>query len=294
MLRRHLLVGASAGLVAACAGAMPEPRDENGAPLTADEAGRPIVPVMINGRGPFACVVDTAAQRTGLGQALIDELALTPLQGGAVLHGSTGAHSIPLYQLASISVAGVTHEGVIAVPLLHRRQTSARAVIGMDAFAGRRLTFDFAARRLQVAASGAAADRHWRETAVELLHGTFAIAALAIGAVNASGVIDTGAARTAANRVLLQALGLGGADVAPGEAMTGVAGVEAPTRIGRMESFALAGEQFGPLDIAFGALPVFEALGLGDRPALVLGVDFLRTLRGLSVDFGAHTLGIRR
>lgn len=294
MLRRDLLLGA-AGLVAACAGVNGQHEDANGAPLSADEAGRPIAPVMINERGPFPCVIDTAAQRTGLGQTLIQELGLTPLPGGAgVLHGSSGAHSIPLYQLASLSVAGVTHERAIAVPILHRRQTSAHAVIGMDAFAGRRLTFDFAEERLSVAPSGTILNRGWREARVELMHGAFVIAPLRAGATDVAAVIDTGAARTAGNTALLQALGFDENALPPGEPITGVAGAEARTRIGRTESVQLTGEMFGALDIAFAHLPVFAALNLADRPALILGMDFLRGLRGLSVDFGARTLGLRR
>lgn len=294
MNRRCLLVGASSALVPACASATPEPLEGNEAPLSADEAGRPVAPAMINARGPFPCVVDTAAQRTGLGQSLIDELALTPQAGGAMLHGSTGAQSIPLYRLASVSIVGLTHANTIAVPLLHRRQTSARAIIGMDAFAGRRLTLDFAAGRLRAPASGGGWGRGWYTAPVELMHGSFVIASLAIGAANASAVIDTGAAQTAGNPALLQSLGLSEADLPLGPPMTGVAGVEASTRIGRVSSFILAGEQFGPLGVAFGQLPVFGALGLDNRPALILGMDFMRTLRGLSVDFGAATLALRR
>ena len=61
--------------------------------------GRPGVPVMINGQGPFDFVIDTGADRTVVSQELAKRLNL-PESGTAVLHSLLKA---PLQQIESVA-----------------------------------------------------------------------------------------------------------------------------------------------------------------------------------------------
>lgn len=292
MLRRELLVKlAGAALLASCSTHANEVTAP-GVALSFDDAGRTVANVMINGRGPYAFVIDTAAQRPALGQSLIDELGLTPAADHGMLTGATGSHASTLYNLDQLALGAQARQGVVATSLVHHNESSARGIFGADAFADQLVTFDYARRRLIVEPAGA---RVANAAPIELRFGTFAIAQGRIGATDINVVIDTGSQRTLGNTALMRALGFSDDDprlrqMAP---HAGVAGTEMVGQAGSAPDFRVAGRDVGGIDIVFGRLPVFAALGLDDGPAMILGEDVLHRFSAFTIDYHNRRLAIR-
>src|SRR5580704_2472417 len=69
-----------------------------------------VVPVTINGSGPYDFVLDTGSNNTILDQKLADELTLP--RGGETTHfGVKGSMSLPAVYADSLSIAGATVDG---------------------------------------------------------------------------------------------------------------------------------------------------------------------------------------
>jgi predicted aspartyl protease len=69
-----------------------------------------VVPVTINGSGPYDFVLDTGSNNTMLDQKLAEELAL-PRGGETTIVGVKGSASIAAVYAHSLSIAGATVDG---------------------------------------------------------------------------------------------------------------------------------------------------------------------------------------
>jgi len=263
------------------------------AALSFDSHGRPLIEVMLNGQGPFALVLDTGAAATGLSPATIARLSLAEV-GRARVHGASGAEDVPLYRLDAIAIGAHQRTQQMGAALPNNPSAEGHAgVLGASMFTGTRIRFDFTANIFTIDDSPARAPLSGAIlTPVTFRHRTFAFFPVRVSGVNAQAVLDTGARRSVANAHLRTALGFA-ADDARLRAVEGVGGATSH----RTETFgadvpdiAIAGHEFGGLELAFADLPVFPQLGLGDGPGLILGMDILRRAKSVSLDYDSAQL----
>lgn len=111
------------------------PRDESARVKVHITAGRyVIVPVMVNGTGPYRFLLDTGATSTMIAPALAARLRL-PAAGSAVEQTATQAGTADLVR-ASLSLGGVTRDGVevITAPLdaVQAVDPAIKGVLGQD------------------------------------------------------------------------------------------------------------------------------------------------------------------
>ena len=266
--------------------------------LAADSQGRPTAPVRINGQGPFDLVVDTAAQRTGLGADLVGRLELSPLEGeGATLHGAAGARRMNLYRLDSLAIGSVQREAVVATELVGGGVTHThQGVLGADMFAGRSVEFDFEQGQLKIAPAGAEPPTGFAAIPARMVMGTFVIVPITIGGVEAVGVIDTGAQHSVANGHLMRALGYAEDDsrLRVEQVHGGATNHSAVMRSGARSAARFAEADLGEIELRFSDLPVFTPLGMADGPAIILGIEALRQLKALAIDYQRQELQLRR
>ena len=286
-LRSHgtaalLSITATAGLVAPLAHA-----DGGPIPLRFDASGRPVVSANVNGEAAFDFVVDTAAQRTGIGAPAIDELGLEPAPGmQAQIAGVAGHRTVPMYALDTFEVGGRLVEDGYYYSLTGEFDAGGHGhdgIIGQDIFASGRIVFDWAERTVGF---GAGAEAGLGDAvSARLMYGGFFLVPVSVNGVEAIAVIDTGAAESFANPALLAAM----PDRAETDAVTSQRMGVSQHEIERVEGFA-AGIEIGSARLGTGALtiidsPTFRTFGLTGTPALILGMDRLSELRGFALDY---------
>lgn len=107
-----------------------------------------IVPVTIDGKGPYDFVIDTGATLTCVGESLASELAL-PEPRGVVGRGATigGSGNIRLVQIESLRIGATEATNVMAcaVDLSNIRQLGldVRGLLGLNVLKNFRVTLDF-------------------------------------------------------------------------------------------------------------------------------------------------------
>jgi predicted aspartyl protease len=258
---------------------------QSAAPIVFDAEGRPSAQVRLNDEADFLFAVDTAAQRTGLGAPVLERLALEPNpEEVAQLHGAAGVVTVPMYPLASVEAGGRRIEDGLYLSLTGAHDRGGHAhdgILGQDVFMGAgRIAFDFNAMIMRFGGEtrpgGAPA---------ELMYGGFALVDIAIDGVATRALIDTGAARSFGNPALRAALGHNG--LAARSEIRGVSQDALQLQTGRVEAIRLGRTGVHGVDLDFADSPVFRTFRLTDRPAVVLGMDVLGCLSGLTVDYEA-------
>ena len=94
-----------------------------------------VVPVTINGSGPYDFVLDTGSNNTMLDQKLAEELAL-PRGGEATVMGIAGSTSVAAVNANSLSIAGAIVDGkdlcLSTVARMHALPARVRGILGED------------------------------------------------------------------------------------------------------------------------------------------------------------------
>ncbi|GMM93505.1 aspartyl protease family protein [Qipengyuania sp. MTN3-11] len=247
-----------------------------------DRYERMTVPVTIAGRGPYRFMVDTGSQATAITQRVVDDLALRP-DGEAMLVAMGSQALVATVPLDRLEFANRSLDGIRA-PLLLSRHVGADGILGLDALQSLRVLMDFEGDRIVVADAGELGGRNGFEIVVRARRklGQMIITDARINGMRVNVLIDTGAQRSFGNEELRRRL----IDRNVGsEIATDVHGVEVRNELRQARRIVIGGLSLSGVSVGFANSPIFEALGLTDKPALVLGMDDLRAFRRVAIDF---------
>ena len=254
-------------------------------PIAIAESGHATVPV----EGSFGVrqfVFDTGAEGSAVYANFAGEVGLRSA-GSEQLQGQTGTADVPLVRLDRLTLDGTEKVALEAVMLDVRADGVPLAgIVGLDLFGDRTVDFDLPRKRLSllptgmrpVAGIGIAAT----PTAGNLL-----TIPVRIGAATATAVIDTGARKTRINWKLGRLLGLDPTKLAKGETIQGATNSAVETGATRISDVHLGDRILTNAPVLVADLPVFEAFGVADRPAIILGLDWLAETR-MVIDFPAR------
>lgn len=250
-----------------------------------DIAERMTVPTSINGQGPFAFTIDTAADRSVVSDRLARALGL-PAAHNVTLHGIVGPEQVATVHVDRLKV-GSSERRRFAAPVLPEEALGATGFIGIDALANRSVVLDFKRRRITLAYAQDAADQD-PETVVVTGRSRFGQLILTdarIGKTKIYAIIDTGAQNTIGN-MALHRLMRGHAPFKPGGAtLIGVTGDTLPAEYGVVPRIKLGGLTLGNMPIAYCNVKTFAKFGVDDVPAILLGMDVLKGFQRVAVDF---------
>src|SRR5229473_6167167 len=177
-------------------------------PTTRDHIGRVVVPVMINGRGPFRFIVDTGANHSTISPGLARELGLTPTQAPSiVLDGITGRAQVSFVTIDRLQAGDLTIEGTQLPVVWASVMAGADGILGAAGIKEKSLLVDFQRNRVAISRGVEPALRAntMKVHAVRLAGGLMTLETR-IGGVPVRAVIDTGAERTLGNLALRDAL----------------------------------------------------------------------------------------
>lgn len=256
-----------------------------------DAAKRMTVPVMIGGRGPFRFVVDTGADRSVIADDVAASLGL--IRGNNVtVQGVVRSVASNLVAVADITVGTIVRRN-ISMPILPRALMGADGYLGLDAVDGTRVTLDFQERSLEVGSSrrGYSYRLSRPEEAYVPVRGTMGhLRSLncRVDNVSTTCFLDTGAEISVGNNMLFRALVADNPDytVLGTLPITGITGGVIMGKIVRINRIRLHSVNFGDAVVAFADMQIFDVWGLSREPALLIGINFLRQFKRVSIDYG--------
>jgi predicted aspartyl protease len=254
--------------------------------LAADAAARLTLPVMVDGQGPFDFVIDTAAERTVLSRELAAAAHL-PEGPKIVVRGAAGDEDAPSAAVRALRVGERTIRDVDA-PLLAAADLGAAGMLGIDALKDQHVVLDFEHHRMTSSHSR----KDPEEAGAIVVRGQYRFGQLILVDAHIRNVVvyvilDTGAQTSIGNDVLRRMLTTGdpARDQFLSTKVISVTGQTVPADYEIIPSLEIGSLEVKHLPLAFARLHTFEIYGLGNRPALLLGMDILGKFRRVTIDF---------
>ncbi len=273
----------------------PSPYDPD-FPIVVNLLTRMAARVSVNGLPDLLFVIDTGAERTVIASEIAALLAL-PTGPVQLVHGVTAAVRTPSVLIGRMVVGGRTVNDLVA-PTFPRDALGADGLIGLDVLAGFELLIDL--RRRTVGLRPA-------QEGVVLINPTNRLTGTRLGRaqqgragrfgqlllttdveqVRIEAFIDSGAQYSIGNRALLRALGPRppAPPLASDPRVYGVAGAPMDALAHEVDEVRIAGRRLGRMRMLFADLHIFGALGLQERPALLIGADILSRFGSIALNF---------
>lgn len=258
-----------------------------------DMSDRMTVPVLLSGHGPYRFLVDTGANRTTISRQIATQLNL-PSSGHATLHSVVGAS---IASTAIVPSVHFTRKSIKSVetPLLESEHMGADGILGTDMLGSQRVVFDFDRQTMSVVPADT---RHFDEPGTIIIEGRRRNGRLILTDATANGrqltvVVDTGSEITIGNEALRRALFKGG--LSPNMQQIELMSVTGEKLIGEftlVREFEIGGATLTNLAVVFAPAHTFGQLSLSDRPAVLLGMNAMRSFKKVSIDFANRTMRV--
>lgn len=264
------------------------------APTTPDRIGRVMAPVFINGRGPYAFLIDSGASRSAIAPRVVNELGLIPDPAqGLMLRGVTGSEVVPSILIERLQAGDIVLENQ-QLPVVDTQVfANADGILGVDGLKNMCLNADFARNRVSIARNGCPRLRRgWVRISMSLRFGQLVRIGAVIRSQKVHAIIDTGAARSLGNLALLRALSLEhrADDPRSDTQVIGATSHESEGNLLVIPTLYLDKVRIGSMRVTFGDLEVFRLWDLEDEPAIVIGMDMLGMVDALMIDYARSEL----
>ncbi len=265
-----------------------------------DWTARLTTPVYINGKGPFAFVVDTGANRSVMAADLAAELNL-PAGRPARVHGIVALQDAETVSAQSFT-AGRLRLPIVDVPTLRREYLGCDGFLGLDAFRDRCVAFDFRHGQISIL-PGRFGGPDPREIGPTLTSDVIVLARERFGQLTItqasvlgqriSCFIDSGAQLSVGNMAMLRILKArtGDRSVTPAEVvLQGATGQQVRGEVAEVPRLGVSALRFNNFDMCFADLHTFSLWGMQDRPAMMMGMDMLSLFERVKIDFRQNTV----
>ncbi len=259
-------------------------------PFDLDATRRMSVKVMVGGKGPFAFLVDTGAERTVIARELAARLGLIE---GAQLRLATigGSATVPSFRVAALQMSNL-HLAAVDAPAFHGRHIGAAGLIGVDMLEERRVLIDFRKETMQILETRRRAAPIIRDDDAIVVTARNSAGRLILSDARLNGkridvIVDTGAQTSVGNMALQKMVATKRANrfpFFPTELMA-VTGEDVPALRTAIKRIVINGMDVNDLPVSFADSQAFRALGLVERPALLLGMDSLSLFDRVEIDF---------
>lgn len=252
---------------------------------------RMVVPVMVDGQGPYRFIVDSGADRSVIGLGLAERLGL-PAGRPVLLHGMAGSGKVETVTLKTLEV-GSNRVRDISAPALKETYIGAQGLLGIDALFDQRVTLDFVNERMTVQGPGRPDPVDPDEIVVTARRrfGQLILAKASIDRDQVFAIIDTGAQVTIGNTALRRRV-FGGRKPPKAVPVTliSVTGQATVAEYAVLPEIRIGGVLLQDVPVAFTDAPPFALFGVAKAPAMLLGTDLLKTFRRVSLDFKRKTV----
>ncbi|WP_188237824.1 retroviral-like aspartic protease family protein [Sphingopyxis sp. LK2115] len=259
-------------------------------PFDLDATRRMAVQVMIDGKGPFSFLVDTGAERTVIARELADRLGLVE---GEKLRMATigGSATVPSYHVAALQMTKL-HLAKVNAPAFHGRHIGAAGLIGVDMLEDRRVLIDFRDETMEILETRKRARPVIRDDDAIVVTARNSAGRLILSDARLNGrridvIVDTGAQTSVGNLALKGLVAEKRANRLPflPTTLAAVTGEDVQATRTAIKRIVINGMDINDLPVSFADSQAFRALGLDERPALLLGMDSLSLFDRIEIDF---------
>ena len=279
-------------------------------PYRLDYEGLITVSAFINGRGPYDFVIDTGATLSVAFQNLADRENFQPAGGAKKrVFGISGSSALDTYRIGEIRIGAASltdHVGVIIPDWSAPRRTPA-GIIGIDFLRKYAVVFNIGDRTMTLYPHGGITrERIARWKSARLSARSYASTPEALfatqGQINhlkTTFVIDLGSATTLINYRAAEAIMTsivrreGDEGFTTGSRLRDVFDDRSQTRIALLNRVHVGRKTWRDVRVWVKDAPVFDELGVNDRPYGLLGADLLAA-QDFALDFGEKRLYMSR
>lgn len=265
-------------------------------PLERGDSGSPVVTGRINGRGPFAFVLDTGAGGTSFPPSVAADLALPAVGSEGQAGGLGGTTSVRLHAVASLEIGPFSLEQV-TLPSVQGPQFDSHPVVGLagiDLFTDQLIWWDLDAMQVVTQPSGSfpansslGGDQTggcWEKVAVSWMRPWRILLPISVNGVAGMAMLDTGAQQTIINPAFAQALVFSAPQQPAGEIM-GIDGTAIAMMRAHVEAARIGPWHWDNAMLHIADLAVFDRMGPREAPLMILGMDWLAGRR-FAIDYG--------
>jgi predicted aspartyl protease len=267
--------------------ARPDPSDMLFAsPTSLDRVGRIVVPVMIDGKGPFRFLVDTGADGSLVSAALVRQLGLVPYQvSNEQVEGTTGTEELPWVTIDSLSIGSIVKHDVRMPVSRSPVMTGLDGILGMAGFGAVRVVVDFRNNRVAVNRSSRGLPTSYLNIQAQRSPGGLLVIPARVGDIPVAAVIDTGATETLGNAALRKALLRESAENAAGTQIYGVTRQVSRGGVAASPAIYLGPAEILGLRVVYSDIPIFKTWHLDSQPALIIGMNALGVVEAMVLDY---------
>lgn len=259
-------------------------------PFDLDATRRMSVEVMIGDQGPFSFLVDTGAERTVIARELADRLDL--VEGRKLRMATIGSTKmVPSFRVAALRMTDLSLEPFDA-PAFFGRHIGAAGLIGVDMLEDRRVLIDFRKESMEILETRRRASPIIRDDDAIVVEARNSAGRLILSDARLDGrridvIVDTGAQTSVGNLALQRLVTARRENRLPFIPTTlgAVTGEDVPAMFTAIKQITINGIDVNDLPVSFADGEAFRALGLDERPALLLGMDSLSLFDRVEIDF---------
>lgn len=257
-----------------------------------DKHERMTVPVTLAGAGPFRFMVDTGSNRTAVSREVAARLGLIA-NAEITVHSATGESRISTTRLPELRMSKKKVNG-IAAPLLMRADMGADGILGIDSLASHRVLFDFRDQQLSIVSASAPVSRDEHDAIVvraKRRDGRLIVTDATAAGSKVNVVLDTGAQFSVGNAALRDRLAAKGMVKMLGQVeLLSVTGDRLVGELGFVSEMSIGDVFVRDVAIVFADAHTFRELKMNTKPALLLGMNTLRSFDVVSIDFASRKL----
>lgn len=259
-------------------------------PFDLDATQRMAVKVMVGGKGPFSFLVDTGAERTVIARELAERLGLVE---GEKLRLATigGSAMVPSFRIAALQMSDL-HLASVDAPAFFGRHIGAAGLIGVDMLEERRILIDFRKESMSILETRKRARSLIRDddaivVTARNMAGRLILSDARIDGKRVDVIVDTGAQTSVGNLALQELVAKNRQNRLPflPTVLGAVTGEAVPATRTAIKRIVINGMDVNDLPVSFADSQAFRALGLNERPALLLGMDSLSLFDRIEIDF---------
>ncbi len=248
-----------------------------------EQYDRLTIPVSVDGAGPFQFMIDTGAQATVLSRDLADKLGIDDRRTATLVGISSRAPT----EVAQIMELGLGRRSfyIETVPLVDPANIgTADGILGIDSLQEQRVLLDFRKKTFSVADAASLGGDKGYDIVVRARRrlGQLIISDAMIDGVKVALIVGTGAQGSIGNLALQKKLR--GRELGIAQ-MTDINGAMETSAMRLARTATIGRVQVTNLQLVFVDSPTFKALGLDNRPAMVLGMNELRLFKRVAIDF---------